>query len=115
MTSASDLLSRLEKAVSDEEARLPLSEAFRLALSPDMPDYLRASDLLSGDPAGWIGIGVLMMPKGFLWRVVNGASGIEATVQSPPGTAATPAWRHEEAIAQRPDCALVLATLNAGG
>jgi len=116
---------RLAGAVTNEEAHKALGDALNEWLPGPKRDWtttegavqaeccLKAWRLLDGPSAGWIGVGVLMLPAGFYWRVIVNDDGATATVQSPKGTASTAAWRYEEADAKRPDCALVLAARRA--
>lgn len=118
-----ELHDRLAKAVSDEEAQELLLEASRIAFPDDEDEAAIAiSEIASGQPAGWIGIGMLMVPEGWEWQLSNrapkpmqGRAYIHnrELIYSGGGFSRNPKYRGEECTAMRPDCALVLAALRA--
>lgn len=119
---------RLAEAVTDEEAKAVLLAAAREAWPDDEGHNARyvmrsrALAILNGPSAGWIGVGVLMVPKGRPWWVggpIIMYRGTEkekppcfrASVDRPYPYQPSPAPMADGAEAKRPDCALVLAVL----
>lgn len=115
----SDLHARLAAAVTDIEAGEAMSMAVRERWPFEIVDIdavERCDTLLTGDPAGWIGIGVLMMPAGWsvsrFWWAANEPRMAVALLTCADAKAAN-CERQAEGRANRPDCALVLAALKA--
>lgn len=111
-----DLDARLAGAVMDAEARLALYDAM-LDLWPDEggnATKARCEDILNGDPVGWIGIGVLMVPDGAGWTVhERGSSPIDDAPCARVFWLRIGGQKRTWSRAKRPDCALVLASLRA--
>lgn len=108
-----DLDARLAAAVTDAEAREAIREAI-YGVTFDPRPLVRADNILAGDPAGWIGIGVLMVPEGWpYWRAGSGS--LWAGWAHINRYDASHCDRKDEISTQakRPDCALVLAALAA--
>lgn len=112
------LIERLASAVTDEEARLALGDAMDRVWpgmphpsSPHRDAWSTAFDILSGPPAGWLGVAVLMIPDDHWWQLDklkdHGASAWVGPRE--PRALTTGA----DAAANRADCALVIAALQA--
>lgn len=103
-----DLHERLAAAVTDEEAREALTAALLENWITKGPAITkRGQDLLAGDPAGWLGIGVLMMPEGSVWCLQTDFPDLNRA------RVTTEAGDTFSEDAKRPDTALVLAALRA--
>lgn len=96
----------LKGCVTDAEARAALTQVADVtSFNDDGATWGKMRGLLDGDPAGWIGVAILLVPPGHEWVV---RSILHATVYRPDQID----WvlRGE---AQRPDCALAIAALRA--
>lgn len=116
---------RLAEAVTDEEAKAVLLAAAREAWPDDEGHNARyvmrsrALAILNGPSAGWIGVGVLMMPKGHAWWDVGRIQADDSPMKgfsdgSTHRACIALSWgdeRGRRGYAMRPDCALVLAAL----
>jgi hypothetical protein len=101
-----DLHDKLAAAVTDEEAREAIGKAARAIGCWNFA----TQKLLRGHPAGWIGIGVLMLSETATWEMHPVPAPFPAWV----------AWVHGRGVrgnpngrAKRPDTALCLAALRA--
>jgi hypothetical protein len=132
------LLSRLETATEgSRELDAEIDAALRIG-KPSLPDWARTNfptwrarpdgrvECAHGDGTGslhWesqpftrsVDAALSLVPEGFYWNLRVGRNVITATVQSPFGTSLTPQWVHEEAEAETPALALVVAALRARG
>lgn len=105
---------RLAEASTDDEAKAALLAAARKAWPDDEGHNARyvmrsrALAILNGPSAGWIGVGVLMVPAGATFKLQVFDNRCEAAVFPFDGGAFDGINRWK-----RPDCALVLASLRA--